>query len=295
MTLFDCYTARRDALLSTLAGSPSPAEAAKALEQTFDMVQYQYCEECKSDFLRARCAEMMSAAKSSFPLLECVCVSKVWHTKQEKEAQAGKKKPRVLPALLLLLGALVLAGAAMLLHVSQNPKADMDALQTACIVGGICCLLFFFSGLLLHRRAKAVSDAETRVELSVSAEDLVRRLTAVLLQIDKNLAAAEADETARRKAEDPGLTREELDLYSELLESYYSESADLVMESLAEIEHYLHNRGIELSDYDPKRERWFELLPSKEAPRTLRPALLRDGKLLRKGLATHDGQEDAPC
>ncbi|MEA5051495.1 MAG: hypothetical protein VB021_08535 [Oscillospiraceae bacterium] len=284
MTLFDCYAARKDALLSRLAGSSSPAAAAKVLEQAFDMVQYQYCEECKSDFLRERCAEMMSAAKSSFPLLECVRVAKIWHAKETP--QEAKKKPRVLPAVALIFAALLLAGAFVFIYISQNPKADMELVQTACMIGGGCCVLFFIAGLLLHRRAKAKAEAETHVELAAAADDLVRRLTAVILQIDKNLAAADAAEAARRKNADAGLSPQELDLYAALLENCCAGDADSAAESRAELEHFLHGRGVELSDYDPARERLFELLPSAGGAQTLRPALLRDGKLLRKGLAT---------
>ena len=50
------------------------------------------------------------------------------------------------------------------------------------------------------------------------------------------------------------------------------------------MKYYLHRHDIEAVDYSEKTESYFDVMPSSR-PGTLRPALVRNGKLLKKGLA----------
>ena len=50
------------------------------------------------------------------------------------------------------------------------------------------------------------------------------------------------------------------------------------------IRFYLHGAGLETADFEPGREAWFEFLPARRAG-TIRPALMRGGRLVKKGLA----------
>ena len=56
------------------------------------------------------------------------------------------------------------------------------------------------------------------------------------------------------------------------------------LDKLADVKYYLHRHDIEAVDYSEKTESYFDVMPSSR-PGTLRPALVRNGKLLKKGLA----------
>jgi len=82
-------------------------------------------------------------------------------------------------------------------------------------------------------------------------------------------------------------------LLASLLEAAYAHREDAMAEDAAEmiseIRFYLHGSGVELADYAPEHASWFELLPAPQTA-TLRPALIQDGRVIRKGLASAGGR-----
>ena len=57
------------------------------------------------------------------------------------------------------------------------------------------------------------------------------------------------------------------------------------MRSLAQAEQYLHMLGMEVLRYEEQSAAYFDVLPTMGEARTIRPALIRDGKVLRRGMA----------
>ena len=54
---------------------------------------------------------------------------------------------------------------------------------------------------------------------------------------------------------------------------------------ISDVRFYLHRKGIEVLDYSEENKRMFSRMPGKKAA-TLKPALVKDGKVLAKGLVT---------
>ena len=77
----------------------------------------------------------------------------------------------------------------------------------------------------------------------------------------------------------------ELDLFSDLLAASYSQDPDYALEKLEDIKYYLHRQQIETVDYSQETAQFFDLMPGQYAG-TIRPALVADGTLLRKGVAS---------
>ena len=87
------------------------------------------------------------------------------------------------------------------------------------------------------------------------------------------------------------LNKEEMTFFAELLENAYARRRsdpedEALREQVESIRYYLHTRGVETADYTQQDAEWFELLPSGGKSATIRPAMLSDGVLIRKGLAT---------
>ena len=76
-----------------------------------------------------------------------------------------------------------------------------------------------------------------------------------------------------------------LDLLTALMEARASGRAELAMRSLSQAEQYLHALGIELIAYDAAHAQLFDVLPTMGEARTIRPAMMKDGKVLRRGVA----------
>ena len=123
--------------------------------------------------------------------------------------------------------------------------------------------------------------------LTVDPEKIFRTLRTTCLVIDQELkeySAGKGTETVEESTKEaPG--ERELSLYAGLLEALYSGDRDYAFDKLGELRGFLRTRNIDVEDYAPGREAWFDMMPSKEAG-TLRPALVSEGRLLRKGMAS---------
>lgn len=285
MTLYECYQRRKDALFERLTRAKSLAEGSAAMCETLDGALYDYSNDCEDDELRELAAGMSGAVKTSLPLLECASDTKIW----ESTAGGEKvKRPKWPGFVSLALGAGLIAGV-VYVFFAQRPELAADDLSGAAMLLAFGALLIFVAGVLLMRAPALVKPEKTekQVDVKINAADAVRRLAAVFLQMDKSLdarRAALASKNALERAQ--GLAPAELELFSALLEGAYSGDGELALDSLAETEHYLRRRGIETRSYDKKNEEYFELLPA-ERDATLRPALLCDGRLIKKGLAAY--------
>lgn len=76
-----------------------------------------------------------------------------------------------------------------------------------------------------------------------------------------------------------------LDLLVSQLEAKASGRAELALRSLDRAEQYLHMLGIEVRYYSAENADLFDVLPTMGEARTIRPALLKDGQVLRRGTA----------
>ena len=76
-----------------------------------------------------------------------------------------------------------------------------------------------------------------------------------------------------------------LDLLVALMEAKASGRDEMAMRSLSLAEEYLRMLGVEVVLYVPERAAMFDRLPTVGAARTVRPALVKDGRVLRRGVA----------
>lgn len=76
-----------------------------------------------------------------------------------------------------------------------------------------------------------------------------------------------------------------LDLLVALMEAKASGREAMAMRSLSLAEEYLHMLGIEIVDYGSETAAMFDALPTMGQARTIRPALVKEGRVLRRGVA----------
>jgi uncharacterized protein (DUF779 family) len=78
----------------------------------------------------------------------------------------------------------------------------------------------------------------------------------------------------------------ELAMLSDLLEAAYSGDGEFALGKLSGIRYYLYKKQIEVIDYSKDTAAMFDIMPAKGKASTMRPALVYQGRLLRKGIAT---------
>ena len=130
----------------------------------------------------------------------------------------------------------------------------------------------------LQAQARGVStaDAHTLVRTLRELCQAVDICVSDLMLLEKDAGAARLSGTA-----DDAM----LDLLTALMEAKASGRDDLAMRSLHQAEQYLHMLGIEIIHYTNEHAQCFDILPTMGEARTIRPAMMKDGRLLRRGVA----------
>ena len=124
----------------------------------------------------------------------------------------------------------------------------------------------------------------------IDADRIYRNFRTAILSVDQSLEEISAAERwkAREKAgsiDGRTVTQSELDLFSDLLAAAYSGDPEYALEKIEQIKYFLHRQQIEVVDYTKENEKYFDLMPGIKAA-TIRPAMVAQGGLLKKGLAS---------
>ena len=189
-----------------------------------------------------------------------------------------KRKVRT-GAIVMLLLAVICALVCVLLIREYFP--------VGCAFLALAAVCGFAAGLLWH------GEREVRVHAGLNSELVWKTLQKTVETMDRKteeFLAQEADLSSGAESEaisGAGITDPEaLQIFGDLLEGLYSGNGDFALRQLKKLQPWLADRGIETRDYGPETAEMFDLLPTKNRPTTLRPALVADGKLLTMGKAT---------
>ena len=279
----------REKLLASLKQAGTPERAIPVIESEFDRLLYEYNEQCSDDFERRCAAEMLQTARMAVPLLDCIGDIKIWE--QGGKLRTDEKKKVSLKGILLLAAGLILTIASTLVmagaDTALNKVFDKPLIAVA-FFGGIACL--FLSGRFFRKVTKATySEKELKAEPRIDAEKVYRTLHAILLVTDRNITDALS---ARRmeeeqKNQDPAQEKADLSFYSDLLEASLAKDGQYALDQISKVPFYLHQKGIEAMEYSEENRSWFDVIPG-EKHETIRPALVKDGQLLKKGIVSGD-------
>ena len=296
MKIVDILEKDKDNLLTELAAAKESEKAIRVLENELDKLLLTYNEQCSSDRERNAAAYMMQAVRLSLPLIDSVGDTKIW---EAGEAAAKEKtKKRLNPLLFLfLIGGLVLCGLGLLPFMLPYFDGGLESLKNfdmallkpiGFVAGGLASM--FIAGLLGRRRAPKAPKRSQRVEVHVDSAKVYRNFRNAMLSVDQSLDEIRSMERWDKR-DDAGkidghtASSSELDLFSDLLAAAYSRDPDFALEKIDEIKYYLHKQQIEVVDYSAETARYFDMMPGLHAG-TIRPAMVAEGKLLRKGVAS---------
>ena len=297
MTLIELYEADIDRLRETLLRDRTTAAAMDAVDKELNRIALRCAGESQDAARRDGAQLLLNALRSALPLIDVTAEVRTWK-RDVSRAEAKREKLPVRSVVMLAGGGLLILGALLTLHTS-NPLTM--ALSLACAAGGGA--LAFFGGRASRGKPapSRADDAPVRTETLVDVEKLMHTVRGLLLFADgrlEELARARESEiratpTLTVPGADANISEEPIDLLSDLLEIAYAQRSGAndadAREMISGMRYYLHAQGIELEDYTEAHRAWFELLPASEAG-TMRPAMTRDGKLVRKGTAALGNQ-----
>jgi len=281
----------KEMVSASLARDPSIPAAQATLEKAVDRVMYRYGEACGDEALATSAQHILQAMKNTLPVMDTVGEVRTWN----RQAQGQKNGLNFGPmSVALLVGGLVLVIAAVLGTLISGRFSGALAFIKAMLPAGLGSAALFFAGIQAarprDRKRASEGNEDVRTEYLVDGGKAWHCLRGAMLQADGQLERVrEASAVARQRASQTGVggkvDSKALDLFAELLETAYAAGDEGARESAAAIRFYLHSAGVDVVDYAPDKESWFEFLPAPR-PGTMRPALAGEGKLIKKGLAS---------
>ena len=267
------FSHREAELLEQLAGAQEIDQAIAACSMALEQTACELAQDEQDEHARQRQQAVMALARRAPQLLHAAAArgELVVSGEQAAPAQSRQEKLRrgaraagafLLAALAVyeLIGGhavfavLQLAGGALLLAAGKGEQAAVP-----CQARGIPCV-----------------DAEAAVRMLRGLCQAADVCVSDLALLDKDAGMAHLTGTA-----DDAM----LDLLTALMEAKASGRSELAMRSLSQAEQYLHALGIELIAYDAAHAQLFDVLPTMGEARTIRPAMMKDGKVLRRGVA----------
>ena len=244
-------------------------QSAVRLDEAFSKILLRYNAACTDDPMRQALADCQTAAvRDMLALL----------TAGTAQKEISKRRFRTGALITLLLAVIFGLVAALLIK---------EYYLVGCALVAAAALSAFLAGRLWYGerevRVRAGLDPDVVWRTLKKTAETVDRKTAEFLDLSKGWQQEAAEAVS---ADGPALDGESLKLVGDLLEALYAENGDYALRQLRQLLPWLRRQGIEVVNYSADSAELFELLPTKKAAATQRPALVSDGKLLLVGRAT---------
>ena len=309
-TLQEYLEQDKEKLLADLQQAKSPEKTQEVLGRELDRMLIRYNEDCAVPEVRDAAAYMLQTARNAVPLVDTLGETKIWEEmgtaltesgssgKDSGNTGSGKVKRSVFacPSAIFGMGGIICGIIALVM--SSSAAADKivfpsQPMAWILFFAGAVCVALAGRFSVGKQEGKVQPRGRQQAEVMVDPQKAYRALRTVAITADRNLSEVESsaawqkrktEETVGGKAGEADIDTAQLDLYAGLLEAYTSGDGQFALDKLADVKYYLHRHDIEAVDYSEKTESYFDVMPSSR-PGTLRPALVRNGKLLKKGLA----------
>lgn len=267
------FSHREAEMLEQLAGAQEIDQAIAACSMALEQTACELAQDEQDEHARQRQQAVMALARRAPQLLHAAAARGELVVSGEQAAPAQSRQEK------LRRGARA-AGAFLLAALAVYELIGGHAMFAVLQLSGGALLLAAGKG------EQAAVPCQARGIPYVDAEAAVRMLRGLcqaadvcvsdLALLDKDAGMAHLTGTA-----DDAM----LDLLTALMEAKASGRSELAMRSLSQAEQYLHGLGIELIAYDAAHAQLFDVLPTMGEARTIRPAMMKDGKVLRRGVA----------
>ena len=282
----------KENLLTEIAGAGSAEAAVPVLEKEVDKLLLMHNDAAESDAERDAAAHIMQAVRLSLPMIDSIGYTRVWERGKNRapEEDGGGVS---LTSIIMLLGGVVLIVYGLfplvMTGLDQTRSEDMAGFIVKCASILMGMVFLYLSGSV-YGRPKSRGKKEYQVEMHVDSERIFRYFRSVIISADQSLDEVRLAER-QSKREQAGLidgrtaTGPELDLFSDLLAASYSGDPEYALEKIEAIKYYLHKQQIEIVDYSEDTKQYFDLMPGTKSG-TIRPAMVANGLVLKKGLAS---------
>ncbi|MBQ8616868.1 MAG: hypothetical protein IJ418_05070 [Clostridia bacterium] len=274
MNAATAFSNRQEQLLAQLHESQSMDEAISACMLSLEQVACELAQDEQDELARQRQQAVLACVRRAPQLLGSTLARGELVLTQQGTPKAETAQDKLAKA--AKIGGVFLLGALAVVEL-----VDGDTLYALLQLLGANLLI-----LSEKKKPQNAARLEARGIPYADADALVRSLRELCQAVDicvGDLILLEKDAGLARlsgTADDAML-----DLLTALMEAKASGRDELAMRSLSQAEQYLHMLGVEVIPYSEDHAQLFDILPTMGAARTIRPALQKDGKILRRGVA----------
>ena len=269
MNASTAFENRKEQLADALKRAGSVQEVVSACTMALEQVACELAQSEQDEQARQRQQAVLAALRAAPQLL--------FAAEAEGElvlAAGGAQKPDKKRRAALMAGAFLLGSLAV--YEMIDGQMLFGALQQ------IGCALAA-SGL---KKDSGAAGVQARGIAKINAGEVIRRMAALCRAADICTGDLAMLDSAAGAARLSGTADEAmLDLLCALMEAKASGRDEKAMRSLSQAEQYLHMLGIDVVFYIGENAALFDVLPTIGEARTIRPALVRDGAVLRRGTA----------
>ncbi len=319
MSMLVIFDHHKNTLMENLKAAGDAGQIRQVISDCFDRMLAEHNEALSdpdSSSNRAQlglAAALVAQAKTSVRFLDSTGEPVVWEKRSSSSSGSGvSKKAGSMQSLSRLsktgigaIGAGLLVFWLFLVLKLLSPASLSAALQM--LLPALLMTALSALGVWLLIRGTRTSDPADRqymAQITYDRDKILGHMRALVITIDQCMDDMEPLLNGSGEYDGDmdasGLPEDELRLLSDLLEAGCSKDGQIALEAISRVRYYLHRKGIEVVDYSADKRRWFEMMPAaddslsgndleneplSDADHTLRPALVRDQVVLRKGLA----------
>ena len=276
----------KEKLIARIRNAGTPKEAVPVLEAEIDRILAAAVAAEENPRLSEMLSFILRTVRMTVRSADCVKEVRAF---EEKTGGRGKQgRSSALPLILLAVGIALIAALFLIAAAAGGFVVSIKLLPVYILLAAGGGALLYVSGRMSAKGGKTADAGNVRYECVADAPQLYRVLHAAMTVADQCVSEAASEEAFDERQEGTsdaaGLTGEELTLLAGLFEAAYSGDAEYMRDKIEELKAVLHRRHIEVVDCSESTHSFFDQMPS-EREGTLRPALLSDGKVLRRGLA----------
>ena len=269
MKASSAFSHREEQLLAALGQAKDAEQAIAACAMALEQTACELAQDEQDDMARQRMQAVMACARRAPHMLRA-CAARGELVLEE--AAAAPKKDKLQKGARLLGGFLL---AALAVYEVIESRTIFAVLQVA----GACLLALCGgqkTGAVMRASGVACVDAELAVRMLREMCQAVDICVSDLMLLEKEAGMMRLTGSADEAM---------IDLLVSQLEAKASGRPEVAMRSLDRAEQYLHMLGIEVVFFSEEKLKLFDLLPTMGGARTIRPALIKDGRVIRRGTA----------
>lgn len=265
------YDERREELVLALKNCRDVKETADCAALFLEKIGREARAQADSRAERAEIERLFAAARCALLCMQAVTEAEltVVRSAQNQQTKSGKIRAAAPHIALLLTAALCVW---LILEGKQGAAA-------------LCVPIMLLN--LIPQKNDAPRE-ETVASPRADDYELVRQIDRMMEKLDALLSDCRAEEAAGRlpTTEPLLLTDGLLQPIQMLMEAAETQDGHYALKTLPQVREALRAQGVQAVSFSEENRGYFEMFPSEQGGRTIRPALLREGKLILRGQAT---------